>query len=120
MSGRHGLEERGAGWGVGDVESAERTVRQIFAAYEDTVQVAFRAAVSDVAPVLVVLNLPQLGEPIQHPDLRNITCKHGSGEQHTVTCIRGGRSKGLLNYDRFDHITAVSAWCNDGSSDGLI
>mmetsp|Transcript_1414 Transcript_1414/g.4224 ORF Transcript_1414/g.4224 Transcript_1414/m.4224 type:complete len:277 (+) Transcript_1414:904-1734(+) len=44
-------------------------VRQIFAAYEDTVQVAFRAAVSDVAPVLVVLNLPQLGEPIQHPDL---------------------------------------------------
>lgn len=29
----------------------------------------FGAAVGYVAPVLLLVNLPQLGEPVQHPDL---------------------------------------------------
>lgn len=47
------------------------TVRQVLTADQDAVQVALRAAVGDVAPVLVAVDLPQLGEPVEHPDLRS-------------------------------------------------
>lgn len=46
------------------------TVRQVLAAHKDTVQVALSAAVGDIAPVLLLLNLPQLGKPVQYANLR--------------------------------------------------
>lgn len=46
------------------------TVRQVLAAHKDTVQVALSAAVGDIAPVLLLLNLPQLGKPVQDANLR--------------------------------------------------
>ena len=49
---------------------AARTVRQVLAADQDAMQVALRATVGHVAPVVILVNLPQLGEPVQDADLR--------------------------------------------------
>ena len=47
----------------------QHPIRQVFPAHEDAMQVALRAAVGDVAPVVVALDLPEPGEPVQDADL---------------------------------------------------
>ena len=34
--------------------------------YEDSMKVAFRATIGDVTPIFILIQLPQLCEPIQH------------------------------------------------------
>ena len=48
----------------------EDAVRQVLAPDQDAVQVALGAAVGDVAPVLVLVDVPQPRKPLQHADLR--------------------------------------------------
>ena len=46
-----------------------RTIWKVLATNEDAMQVALRAAVGDVAPVLILVNLPQPCKPVEHPHL---------------------------------------------------
>lgn len=46
------------------------TIRQVFSADENAVQVALSPAVCDVSPVLLLINLPQAGKPIEHAHLK--------------------------------------------------
>lgn len=48
----------------------EDAVRQVLAPDQDAVQVTLGAAVGDVAPVLVLVDVPQPRKPLQHADLR--------------------------------------------------
>lgn len=71
LDGVHAIHARGLEDGVvrlvGGVENA---VGQILAAHQDAMQIALRAAVCDVAPVLVLVDLPQPRKPLQHSNLR--------------------------------------------------
>jgi hypothetical protein len=44
--------------------------------HQDAVQVALRAAGGDVAPVLLLINLPQPRKPVEHAHLREPTTRH--------------------------------------------
>ena len=46
------------------------TIWMVFTPHQNAMQVAFCAAVRDVAPVVLAVNFPKLGKPLQHADLQ--------------------------------------------------
>mmetsp|Transcript_9666 Transcript_9666/g.33332 ORF Transcript_9666/g.33332 Transcript_9666/m.33332 type:complete len:288 (+) Transcript_9666:714-1577(+) len=66
----HPVHRRGLEDGVvGLIRRVQNSVRQVFPAHQDAVEVTLRAAVRDVAPIVLLVDLPQLGEPVQHAEL---------------------------------------------------
>ena len=58
-------------------------IREVFPAHEDAMEVAFCPAVGDVTPVVILVDLPQSGKPLQDPHL----CRHWTvGPSSTACC----------------------------------
>ena len=47
----------------------QNSIWEVLPAHEDAMEVAFCAAVGDVTPVVILVDLPQSGEPLQDPHL---------------------------------------------------
>lgn len=84
-----GLEDRVVRL-VGGIENA---VWQVLAAHQDAMKIALCAAVGNVSPVLVLVNLPQARKPLQDPDLRtnnNLSSKVLADRSSTNVQITAG------------------------------
>lgn len=55
-----------------------RTIRMVLTAHKNAVQVAFCAAIGDIAPVVLAVNFPKLGKPLQDTNLQSNTVHHAA------------------------------------------
>ncbi len=76
----------------------ELTIRKVFAADKDTMQVALCPAIGDVSPILILINLPEPCKPMQHAHLHaskiamKLNMSQATAERKDLTgCFKQGR-----------------------------
>ena len=56
------------------MRGVQNAVWKVLSANQDTMEVAFCAAVGDVTPVVVLIYLPEPGKPLQNSHLHCVNC----------------------------------------------